>query len=251
MLINAPTSDITEEEAVILVDYLGKGGNITLITDYENIKKLPNLLKICEEYGLTTDGGFICEDDKDYNYGGYATAILPIVNADAFGGYLPTLTDKPLTTWGTGITVTPVDGITVDVLMKTSPNAYTKQDIENQKSYDFDAEKDQRGEYALAVIANNAEKGGSILWIPSPAFGDADYDTFSVGNNFPVFVAALGAQYRSAKPVSIPAISILTDPLETSDGDFAVVMVFSILIPAAIIAFGVYNTVKRRKTNVR
>ena len=251
VLINAPTSDITEEEAVILGDYLDKGGNITLMTDYENIKNLPNLLAICEEYGLTTDGGFICEDDKDYNYGGYATAILPIVNADAFAGYLPTLTDKPLTTWGTGITVAPVEGITAHVLMKTSPNAYTKKDIENQKSYDFDAEKDTRGEYALAALAKNTEKGGSILWISSTAFNDSDYNTFSVGNNFPVFVAALSAQYNSEKPVNIPAISIITDPLDTTDGDFAVVMVFSILIPAAIIAFGVYNTVKRRKTNLR
>ena len=251
VLINNPTSDISAEDAVILGEYLDNGGNITLMTEYNNIKKLPNLLKICEEYGLTTDGGFICEDDTNYNYGGYATAILPIVNADAFAGYLPPLSDKPLTTWGTGITVTEVEGVTVDVLMKTSPNAYTKQDIENQGSYNFDAEKDKRGEYALATVARNTANGSSVLWIASTAFGDSDYNTFSMGNNYPVFVGALSAQYDSAKPVEIPAVDIITEPLETTDGDFAVIMVFSILIPAGIIAFGVYNTVKRRKTNLR
>ena len=248
VLINNPTSDITAEEAVILREYAKKGGKITLVTDYANIKKLTNLRAVCEEYGLTTDGGFVCEDDTDYNYGGYTNIIFPLVNYDAFGGYLQSLSDKPFTFEVSGLNVSSVEGITAEVLVQTSPNAYSKQD---KTSNAFDSTTDTRGQFALAAIAKNNANGSSLLWFSSIAFCDAKQDTLSMCNNFPVFVAALSAQYNSEKPVNIPAISIITDPLDTTDGDFAVVMVFSILIPAAIIAFGVYNTVKRRKTTVR
>lgn len=255
VLINNPQSDITEEEKATLTDYLAGGGRITLITSFAYVKKLPVLLSVCEAYGLTTDGGLLCEDDKDYHYGEYVEATHPKVNVDAFGGYLDGAALKPLAMGGTGITVTEKEGITVTSLMNTSENAYAKieKSEEEGKAEEENADGSDeivRKQYSTAAIAKNAA-GGSILWLPTFAFSDSMYDTFAERHNFPVFIAALGAQYGSDKPIDIEGVSLALQPLKAPEAAFPVGMVIFILIPCVILALGGIIIVKRRNRAYR
>ena len=248
VLINDPKKDITESDVAIIREFLDGGGKLTVTTAYENIKELTNLRAILEEYGLTTDGGFLCEDDTNFNYSNYAMVTLPTVNKDAFGGYLTADGLKPIVTGGTGITVTEKAGFTVSSLLSTSPNAYTKQDAENEDvKPEFNAETDVRGQYSVAAISKNGSNGSSVLWIPNVALGDSDFDTASERNNFPVFTAALNCQYGADKPIDIPGVTITVQPLETPDAVFPIGMVAAIIIPCIIIAVGGVVVIKRRK----
>lgn len=248
VLINDPVKDLTDGDVAILTEFLAKGGKLTVITSYTNIKDLTKLRAICEEYGLTTDGGFLCEDDKDYNYSQYAMVTIPTVNKDAFGGYLTADGLKPIVTDSTGITVTEKAGITVSSLLNTSPNAYGKQNAEEEGSKpDFDAETDTRKQYSVAAVAKNTENGSSILWIPTITLSSSIYDTASSRNNFPIFTAALCAQYGTEKPVDIEGISLTIEPIEASQTAFTVGMVVAIAVPCLVIATGVIVVLGKRK----
>ena len=254
VLINNPQVDITEADKAALAEYLSGGGRITLITSYNYIKELPLLLSVCEEYGLTTDGRLLCEDEEEYHYGSYVEATHPTVNGDAFGGYLTADGLKPLAMGGTGITITEKEGITSVSLLDTSDNAYGKleKDEDEKESGDATASDaaDQvvRKRYSVAAMAKRASDGSSLLWFPTFAFSDSMYDTFAERDNFPVFVAAIGVQYGYDKPIDIPAVSISTAPLDVPDAAFPVGMVIAIIIPCAIIAVGGVTVMKRKNS---
>jgi hypothetical protein len=251
VLINNPKKDITESDAAAIREFLAGGGKLTVTTAYENIKNLTNLRLICEEYGLTTDGGFLCEDDTAFNYNKYAMVTLPNVNKDAFGGYLNADGLKPVVTGGTGITIAEKSGFTVSSLLSTSPNAYAKQDAEKEDvKPEFNEETDVRKQYSVAALSKNASNGSSVLWIPTVTLGDSDFNTASERNNFPVFTAALGCQYESDMPIDIPGVTITVQPLETPKAAFPIGMTVAIIVPCIAVALGGIVIIKRRKMNV-
>ena len=248
VLINNPVKDITEEEKTSLLEFLSKGGKLTVTTSYTNIKNLTNLRAVCEEYGLTTDGGFLCEDDKDYNYSQYAMVTIPTVSKDAFVGYLTADGLKPIVTGGTGITITEKAGITASSLLNSSVNAYTKQNAEESGSDPaFNEETDVRGQYSVAALARNTENGSSVLWFPTFTLSSSVYDTASSRNNFPVFTAALCSQYGTEKPIDIENISLTLTPIEASKTAVTVGMVLAIAVPCVIIAAGAFVVIGKRK----
>jgi len=247
VLINDPTSDLTAEDRNTLSEFLSGGGKLTLVTSYVNIKNLPNLLSVCEEYGLTTDGGFLCEDDKAYNYNEYQMVTVPTVNTEALGGYLRQEGVKPLITGGTGITIADKEGITSVSLLTTSANAYSKQDAEKEGTTAvFNEETDERKQYSVAALAKNNANGSSVLWIPTFTLGDSQYETASSRNNFPVFIAVLGTQYSSDMPIEIEEISLSLEPLSPPDAAFPVGMVIAIALPCLIVTAGAVLVIKRR-----
>ncbi len=248
VLINDPVNDLTDGDVITLTEFLSKGGKLTVITSYTNIKNLTKLRAVCEEYGLTTDGGFLCEDDKDYNYSQYAMVTIPSVNKDAFGGYLNADGLKPIVTDSTGITVTEKQGITVSSLLNSSPNAYSKQNAEESGSDpSFNGETDVRAQYSVAALAQNTENGSSVLWIPTITLSSSVYDTASSRNNFPVFTAAFCTQYGAEKPVEIESVSLTLKPIEASKTAFAVGMVIAIAVPCLVMTTGAIVVIRRRK----
>ncbi|MBR2460967.1 MAG: Gldg family protein [Clostridia bacterium] len=247
ILILDPTSDITEQEYRLLSEYQRSGGKLALVTSYSNAGNLTLLKKLCEEYGLSTDGGFICEDEKDYNMNGYPQIIRPTVNTDALEGYLPDFTGQPVFSGGTGITVTEKQGISTVTFLSTSENAYSKTDAENAESPDFNQATDVRGKYGLGVIATDSASGGELMWITSFSLNNSDYDVVASGSNYPVFTAALSALFDSDKAPDISPMSIISDSIEAPEGAFAAAITLSIAIPCIImLAYGLIAYSRRR-----
>lgn len=61
ILINAPASDLSEDEAALLIDYLDAGGNVLLTTDCMESDSMKNLLSVCEHMGMTLTDGMVVE----------------------------------------------------------------------------------------------------------------------------------------------------------------------------------------------
>ena len=247
IIISDPTSDITEAEYQTLTEYLSGGGKLALITSYSNVAKLTLLRKLCDQFGLTTDGGFVCEDDENRNMNGYPQILRPITLPEALGGKLTAGEYSPVFSGGTGITVTEKEGVDCSVFLKTSPNAYVKTDAENSESADFDETKDIRGEFALGVIAENKNGGGALMWISSFSLNNSDYDLVATGDNYPLFTAALAALNDSLSAPDIPSISTVSDVLTAPKSAFAVGMVIAISVPCLLMIAAAIITIKRRK----
>lgn len=247
VLINDPTSDLSDADVERLSAFLQKGGKLTVITSYANINNLGKLLSVCEKYGLTTDKGFVCEDDTAFNVNGAPHIIMPIPQNEALEGRLPSLNAKPIFSGGTGIEMTEKEGIRFKDLLTTSDNAYSKQDAANSETSSFQPDKDKRGKYSLGVIAEDSSNNSSVLWFSSFAFTDSVYDTVSSQSNFPVFLAALGAQYSSKLPNGIPSVSIITEPLNAPAAAFPVGMLIAILLPCLLVMAGAAAIFLRRR----
>ncbi len=58
IFINKPTSDINDVEKQKLIDYLGRGGQLTFITNEANLD-MPNLCAVLAEYGMSAQKGFV------------------------------------------------------------------------------------------------------------------------------------------------------------------------------------------------
>ena len=143
-------------------------------------------------------------------------------------------------------TITEKEGITSLSLLNTSSEAYTKQNVIDVASLKFNEKTDVRKQYSAVALAKNNGNGSSLLWFSTFALSDSLCDTASSGSNFQVFIGALGAQYGMEKPVDIPGVSILTEPLQASGATFPVGMVVAIVVPCVIIAAGAFIVMKRR-----
>ena len=68
LLINAPETDYSEEEAVLIREYLQNGGNAIFLVDFKT-NSLANISGLIEYYGTTIVAGFILEENPT-NYVG-------------------------------------------------------------------------------------------------------------------------------------------------------------------------------------
>ena len=93
VIINAPSSDLGDDETGVLISWLQNGGSIVLMTDYIEEGKMPNLLKITQAMGLTVQPGIVIEGDRNMRISRYPHYLLPeitgheITDALVAGGF--------------------------------------------------------------------------------------------------------------------------------------------------------------------
>lgn len=151
ILIVSPTSDLSQEESEKLLDYLKAGGRAVVITDYTE-EKLTNLASVLSYYGTEITDGVIVEGDSRY-YVQMPYYLVPEIenteiSADMTGGSAYVLLAA-----AQGITVSDElrDGVAVTSVLKTSPSAYSKTDVQNMSTYEKE-DGDLDGPFGLGVL---------------------------------------------------------------------------------------------------
>ena len=66
LLINAPTSDISDEELTMLRDYVQGGGKLAVLSGPQQSADLPNLQALLSDYGVTVNDGVVVDPNRDY-----------------------------------------------------------------------------------------------------------------------------------------------------------------------------------------
>lgn len=250
VLISAPTSDITASELGLLREYLAGGGKLALVTSYASVGKLTELLSLCAEYGMTTDGGLVCEDDASRNLEGYVALTYPTVSAESYGSSSASLPDSVMYTSGTGISFTELEGISVKSLLDTSDTAYTKRGAEELETLSFNEETDTRGRYSVGALSTATASGGQLLWLPSTAYITEEYDVGSLGDNFAVLKASLELLLGASTPEIAP-VSLLTEALDPPAQALYTAVAITALLPCLTVVIGMIITVKRRSWTSR
>lgn len=248
IIINAPTSDFSREDAEKVLDYLENGGNAVVIAAW-TAEEMPYFESILHAYGLELAEGVVMEKDMGFYYQNLLY-LLPQVEYDSLtqgiaGDY------RIFVPVARGIQVKeePEEGITVSPFLTTSEQAFSKINAQESTSYEKE-ETDLDGPFDIGVKAvKTGESGDSQLVLYSSEGIFTEWANQAVaGANLKLFSNTLGSMVEHVSSVSVAVksytVSFLTLP-QSSVVWIAVVTV--LLIPLAFLAAGIVIWAKRRR----
>ena len=244
VLINAPSSDLGDDETEVLIAWLQNGGNVVLMTDYIAEGSMTNLLRVTAAMGLTVEPGIILEGDRNMRVSRYPHYILPemtsheITEALMEGGYyILTPIAQPIVETGSS-------GASVTWLLTTSGSAYAKLAALDMKTTEKE-EGDTEGPFHVGAVSEN---GGKLIWFSSGSMLTGNVDRTVGGANSNLFLNALNWMGGQEESISIRAKSLDTASLTVTGAQssfWSIVMIG--LIPLGFIALGLVVTIRRKR----
>lgn len=159
MLILAPTSDISADDAEKLIAYLDKGGKILMTTSYmeDFAADMPNLQKVLDYFGLSIEKGLVMEGDTSMYYQ-QPTYLLPEVAYDTLTNgvagqkyiFMP---------YAQGIRAEEKEDVSVTSLLATSASSYAKTNMNQAQTYEKE-DGDVQGPFDVGVHAEKRWRKG-------------------------------------------------------------------------------------------
>ncbi len=256
VIINTPTSDLSETERDVLLTYLDLGGKMILVTDYESFSdaKMPNLAAVAKAYGLQAQAGLLMEGNTN-NYMQYPFYLLPNVNADS--DVAMNLNSTNITTilpFAHGISKVEGTDKFVEGVLTTSADAFVIADLEArinefantdtpEKAYEKQ-DGDVAGTFFVAASAEDTTTGGKLLWVSSPFFITDDFYSY----NGELFMSALTMLCEKSSSISILGKAMQIQSLAVSAAAKAFWgAVLIILLPVGTVVLGLAIWNRRRK----
>ena len=190
VLINAPQTDISADEAEALKTYVKGGGNVILTTYVEAYgeEKTPNLAGFCKFMGLRAIEEQILEDE-DSHYYNYVNWILAGITGNGITSALDNTNYYFYMVMSHAITTADTEGAESSVetysLLETSDKAFVYKDENGDGQPDTDDVV--RSKYSLAYQSvlkdDTGASKGELIWFASPAVFDASYAS-GTGNSY-------------------------------------------------------------------
>lgn len=251
VVLNAPTRDLSADEADRLGAYLESGGSLFLVTNYGDYStaNMPNLTALLAQYGMGAQDGIVIENDANRHLSGYPYYLLPNVQSHTItqplvdnGSYVL----APLAHAITTLDEMP-ENVTVDALLTTSSNAYSKTDAYNAESI-TQTDDDPSGSFDVAAAAENTETGAKVVWLSTSGLLDESMDQLVSGANSDLVLNAFGWLAGSESSITIHAKSLTTETLTVPAGAGSLwsgLLMF--IIPGAMLILGVVIWAVRRK----
>lgn len=238
IVINEPTTDYTDSETELVLNYLKLGGRLLLVTDEDNVS-MKNLMSIAEYYGTSTSEGLISEFVESESEDGEETDehfITAVVN----DGHDMLASFKYAVDFRNATAIKVSDDLRkaqlVTPIITTSENAYIGD--ENAKQT-----------YNLGVaIEEETEQGTTkLVWFTG---ADSFNGEESAKNNLALMVYSLVwmSETYTSSVGEIDAVRYSDAMLNVSSG-IAVGLgaVLTLIIPASILTCGLIVNSKRRK----
>ncbi len=245
LYINSPTTDFSEEETTMLKDYLTGGGNVIVTLNYKSID-LKNFASILDYYGLKMVDGIVFEGDTNMRSGSQPVVLLPNVESSditskARGANIPVVMAQCS---GILTTDTTRSTLTLTPLITTSDSAYAKT------NYNTTIEKqsgDVEGPFNLGILSSDTYNGTTSNLVAFATDFTFDDGMLSYGNN-DLLSGTLGYFIGDTSTISIPTKSVEADLIYPTGQDIIMWgIVIIIIIPAAILATGIWVSLRRRK----
>lgn len=248
LLINAPTSDISDEELTMLREYLTGGGKLVVLSGPQKDTDLPNLKALLADYGVTTADGVVVDNNRDYYAFTAPYVLMPEIQSSDITDPLKDGNYHVIVPIAAGLTVGETDsGATVTSLLETSSdNSFSKAAGYAMTTYDKE-DGDIGGPFSLAVTVEDAA-GGRMLWVASDYLLDDMYNSYSSGANLDFVMNGLSWMIGDTDAVSIRSKSLDYNYLTISSSSAAWLKVCMIgIIPVGFLLLGVDEVLRRRK----
>lgn len=244
LMIYAPASDISAEEAKMLSEYVKSGGKLLALAGPVADGELTNLYGILSDYGVTAAQGIVSEGDREH-YAFQAPYVL-----------LPDLADSDITAplaEKKYMAIVPIaaglqlssDSEAVS-LLNTTDSAYSKLAGYQQTTYEKE-EGDIDGPFSLGVDIQD-HSSGRILFFSSSYLLDDMYNAYSSGANDDLVMNALSALMGDRQAMSIRSKSLNYNYLTISESAASLIKLVMIgLVPLCYLAMGVATVWDRRR----
>lgn len=251
IMINAPTSDITEDEAEKVIEYLENGGKAIIFSDYVETE-MPNFDSILENYGVKRAEGIVMEGNSQYYAMQMPYYLLPDVENNSITSDVKSEGYYVLVPYAQGIRK--IDGvrdtISITSLLTTSDEAYSKINLAGDTLER--ASEDIDGPFDLGVlITEEIAKGTTeIVYFSTSALQDSQVNQIVSGGNEKLIMGAVNELLSSEESisVSIPSKSVEVSYLSISAYDSNFWMICTIgLIPGFFLVAGFVIWFKRRR----
>ena len=247
LLIYAPASDISEEEADLLAAYVEAGGKLLAVAGPTEDGLPENLYSLLSIYGVSAQEGIVIEGNRGYYAFQSPYVLLPdMADADITASlieenYMPIL---PL---AAGLTSTGgTTQATVTELLTTSDEAFSKvagYDLTTYEKEDGDID----GPFALAVQVE-INDGGEIIWFSSSSFLEDMYNAYSSGANGDLAMNALSALIGEREALAIRSKSLNYNFLTISESTASLLKTVMIgICPLGCLGIGILAVLRRRR----
>ena len=245
VLIYAPSSDLSADEAQLLTDYLDAGGDVMLITDYIVGGDMPNLMQLTKRMGMQPREGIVVEGDGSRSLRGYAYYLLPYLGTHEITTPISEAGYYLLMPMAQGILETGEGSATVTSLMSTSGKAYAKAagyDMTTTEQEDGDA----TGPFDVAMASEDGE--AHMVWATSASMLEDGIDQVVSGANGDFFLNALNWMCEQEESISIRAKSLSSETLTLSSRDASIWSAVVVgVVPVALVAVGVVIWFRRKR----
>ena len=245
LYINAPTIDLSENEAAMIKDYLNKGGNI-LATVGDKTNKLTNFKSILDYYGIVVMDGMVIEGNADNHIAGNPALLIPNrgsneITSKLSGSNIPIVMFQSM---GLGQAETKRSTVTLETLLSTSDASYSKQNIQNiisKENGDID------GPFDLGILATDTYNGAESHLVVYSTVYTFD-DTALSYENTNLLSGTVSSLIGDGKALSIPTKSLGEETIYPTAQEVIIwVIILVFLVPVGILATGIMVTLRRRK----
>ena len=252
LMIVSPTSDISEEEKTEILDYLEAGGKAMIFSDYTQ-DDLPNFDAVLASYGVKRAEGIVFEGDSQHYGMQMPYYLVPTVNSTDASSETASAGSYVLAPYAQGIQKTDDvrDTVTIDSILTTSDQAYSKT---NMQSSQIEKEDDDvNGPFDLGVAITEKlddDKETQIVYYSTANLMESQVNQIVSGGNEKLLLESLSwmTSTDESSSVSISSKSLQSTSLTVTDYDAAFWKICTIgLIPGVFLVAGFLIWLRRRK----
>jgi len=250
IVICAPTSDFSEEEAQKVISYLENGGKALIFSEYAT-EELPNFASILESYGVKAVDGIVFEGDNQHYYQ-QPYYLVPGFGDSEITTDLISNKRNVLIAGSQGIQKLDNyrDTLIIESLISTTDSAYSKTDVENMTQIEKE-EKDIAGPFDLgvAVSETSGDKETQLVYYSSFGILDESADQMVSGGNMELIMDSISWMCKDGETsIAIASKSLEMNPLTLTQFQSSIWTVITlIIIPGAFLICGFVIWFRRRK----
>ena len=247
ILIYAPSTDLSEEEAKLLSEYAENGGKLMVLAGPTEEGTLKNLYSILGDYGVEPVEGIVVEEDREHYVFQSPYILLPDMAEDEITSPLIEENYYAIMPIAQGLNVDNASS-EVTALLTTSATSFSKAAGYELSTYEKE-EGDIDGSFAVAVSIA-CDNDGQIVWFSSSDFLDDMYNSYSSGANIDMAMNAFSSMLGENEAVAIRSKSLNYNYLTISDSQASVLKGVMIgAFPLAYLGIGILVILRRRKLN--
>ncbi len=247
LMIYAPTSDISDEEAEMLISYLGDGGKVFVSAGPTSGGTLTNLYSVLSSYGVESEEGIVIESDRNYYTFSQPYMLLPTLSSSDITTPLIDESYYVIFPLAEGLTVSSSSNVTT--LLTSSSTSFSKVDGYNLTTYEKE-DNDIDGSFALAVSINT-NSDGELIWFASSYFLEDIYNSYSSGANVNLGINAISELIGQEDSISISSKSLNYNYLTISSSEASNLKRWMIgIVPGVFVLYGIITVIDRRRKHV-
>ena len=251
ILINAPSTDISEQEKDMLIEFLEGGGRILILSGTNEEDALTNLNAVAGYYGISVIEGVVIEESQDHYVFNMPVLLMPDMESGDITDPLIEDNYHVIMPMAKALDVSEPDGDTdVTPLLTSSEESFIKEEGYNIETYDKE-DGDTGGPLTLAALVTkdiDDENQMQLVWTALSLMLEEAYNQYSSDANEDFVLNILEMMCEKDDSISVRSKSLTNEYLtiSTSDSSFIKVMTIGI-IPAAYLLIGVVVVVRRKR----